>query len=579
MCGIVGRITHVPFDIHDILESLKRLEYRGYDSFGIATAEGDIFKATGYIDVHTNEIPSRMTSVAISHTRWATHGKVTRKNAHPHVSQDGTFFIVHNGIIENHAPLRKALQAAGHTFLSQTDSEVIVHYIEERISDGTSIDEAISAFMNKARGTFAALLIRRDDSHIYAFKRDSPLVLGILDDGYAIASDIYAFSDTTTKAVFFEDDEYAVISADSYAFFDARGAPIEKEIATVRWTEAATRDEAYDHFMIKEIHEQPVVARRLILSLENEQAPFMDQLVTLARTANRVLFVAAGTSYHASLIGVYLLNAIGVEAHTLIASEFHNYMLADEGTLVVAISQSGETMDVVKAVKYARSRGSNVASIVNVPYSTIQRLSDISIEILAGQEICVASTKTYTNQILVLARLAQLMGLETNLDAIPDQIEQTLSYAEPAVIAMAPELRDVRDIYVIGRGIAYPLSREVALKLKEISYIHAEGMMGGELKHGTIALIEDGTIVMSFIQNADHDTMSNIEEVEARGARVISISDNPEFSPDFLLPASVPGSFAITATIVGQLFSYYIAKEKGLPIDKPRNLAKSVTVK
>ncbi|RZN50569.1 glutamine--fructose-6-phosphate transaminase (isomerizing) [archaeon] len=579
MCGIVGRITHVPFDIHDILESLKRLEYRGYDSFGIATAEGDVFKATGYIDVHANEIPSRLTSVAISHTRWATHGKVTRENAHPHVSQDGTFFIVHNGIIENHAPLRKALQAAGHTFLSQTDSEVIVHYIEGRVSDGASIDEAIRAFMNEARGTFAALLIRRDDPHIYAFKRDSPLVLGILDDGYAVASDIYAFSDTTTKAVFFEDDEYAVISADSYAFFDARGAPIGKEIATVRWTEAATRDEAYDHFMIKEIHEQPAAARRLILSLENEQAPFMDQLVTLARTANRVLFVAAGTSYHASLIGVYLLNSIGVEAHTLIASEFHNYMLADEGTLVVAISQSGETMDVVKAVKHARSRGSKVASIVNVPYSTIQRLSDISIEILAGQEICVASTKTYTNQILVLARMAQLMGLETDLDAIPDQIEQTLSYAEPAVIAMAPELRDVRDIYVIGRGIAYPLSREVALKLKEISYIHAEGMMGGELKHGTIALIEDGTIVMSFIQNADHDTMSNIEEVEARGARVISISDNSEFSPDFLLPASVPGSFAITATIVGQLFSYYIAREKGLPIDKPRNLAKSVTVK
>jgi glucosamine--fructose-6-phosphate aminotransferase (isomerizing) len=404
-------------------------------------------------------------------------------------------------------------------------------------------------------------------------------VLGVLDDGFVIASDIYAFSDKTTKAVFFEDDEYAVVTADEYAFFDMDGTTLEKEVTTVRWTETAASDEPFDHFMIKEIREQPHAARRLIASLENEQSDVMGKLVDMARSANRVLFVAAGTSYHASLIGVYLLNAIGIEAHTLIASEFHNYMLADEGTLVVAISQSGETMDVVKAVKYARSRGSKVASIVNVPYSTIQRLSDISIEILAGQEICVASTKTYTNQIIVLTRMAQLMGLETDLDVIPVQIEETLLMAEDAVKAMASSLRDVHDIYVIGRGIAYPLSREVALKLKEISYIHAEGMMGGELKHGTIALIEEGTIVMSFIQNDDHDTMSNIEEVEARGARVISISDNHEFTPDFLLPVSVPGSFAITATIIGQLFSYYIAKEKGLPIDKPRNLAKSVTVK
>ncbi|MHC1598443.1 MAG: glutamine--fructose-6-phosphate transaminase (isomerizing) [Candidatus Methanofastidiosia archaeon] len=578
MCGIVGQISNEKFVITDTVNALKRLEYRGYDSVGVATMEGGIYKDIGHISPFMKILPSVATNAAICHTRWATHGKVTKENAHPHTSFDGSIFLVHNGIIENHKELRKKLSISGIEFVSKTDTEVIAHYIAYEIHNGSSIVDAIRSFMGVAQGTFAVLLLHKEEQRIYAFKRDSPLVLGILDDGFIVASDIYAFSDKSPKAVFFDDDEYAIISPDSYEFFSAKG-PIQKQVTEVAWTGTVEKDASFEHHMIKEIHEQPVAARRLLASLEGEQSKNMNELATIARSIDRILFVAAGTSYHASLIGVYILNSIGVEAHTLIASEFHNYMLADERALVIAISQSGETMDVVKAVKHALSKGAKVASIVNVPYSTIQRLSDFSIEILAGQEICVASTKTYTNQVITLLRLAQLMGFETDLSTIPDDISKVIESSEAHVMELARTMKDTHDIYIIGRGISYPVSREVALKLKEISYIHAEGMMGGELKHGTIALIEEGVIVFAFIQGPDYDMLSNIEEVEVRGANVIMITDNPNFSPDFLLSLGTMSAFPIAATIIGQLFSYYIAKEKGLPIDKPRNLAKSVTVK
>jgi len=578
MCGIVGVISRAPFDVHDVLMSLRRLEYRGYDSVGMATSDGEVRKDVGSIDHFMEGLGPKEVNLAISHTRWATHGKVTKENAHPQVSNDGNVIIVHNGIIENYENLKDALIDRGFTFSSQTDTEVIANFIQDRLDSGMDMEDSMKVFMEAAVGTFAVLIVRKGEERLYAMKRDSPLVLGLLDNGYMLASDIYAFSDRSTKAIFFDDDEYAVLEPGSYRFQNREG-PIQKEITEVSWTGTAEKDEKYDHFMIKEIHEQPRMALMLLDSLETAQRPNIEELADMCRAAKRVLFVAAGTSYHASLAGVYMLNSIGIEAHTLIASEFQNFMLADKDALVIAISQSGETMDVVKAIKHAKAKGAKIVSIVNVPYSTIQRLSNLSLEILAGQEICVASTKTYTNQVLVLLKLANLLGFGTDIDIIPSMIEETISSSEEKVIELASTMKDSRDIYVIGRGISYPLSREVALKLKEIAYIHAEGMMGGELKHGTIALIEDGTIVFSFVPNADYEMLSNTEEVEARGAKVIMISDNPEFRPTFLLPESVPGSFSITATIIGQLFAYYIAKAKGLPIDKPRNLAKSVTVK
>jgi len=578
MCGIVGKIAEQAFSIQDVIVLLKRLEYRGYDSVGIATPDGTVMKEVGQIDEFLATLPDKRTSVAISHTRWATHGKVTKTNAHPHASPSGRVTIVHNGIIENYLSLKAELREKGCTFVSETDSEVIAVFFDDALSRGLDMHAAIGSFFEKAHGTFAILLLRKGDDTLYAMKRDSPLVAGMLPDGYVIASDIYAFSDATTKALFFEDDEYAFVKPSSCTFFSA-GTPIRKEVTQVSWTGTVAIGDEYPHYMIKEIHEQPDAAIRLIESLSHDQHKRMAAFADMAKRASRVLFVAAGTSYHASLVGVYLLNSIGIEAHTLIASEFQNYVLADRDTLVVAISQSGETMDVVKAVKHATSRGATIVSIVNVPYSSIQRLSSLSIEIMAGQEICVASTKTYTNQVLVLMHLAQLLGLGTDVSVMPDLIAETISCTEPLVRDQAPALSGAHDIYVIGRGISYPLSREVALKLKEIAYIHAEGMMGGELKHGTIALIEEGTVVFSFIQNNDLDMYSNTQEVVSRGAHALITSDESSFQPTFLIPHGPVGSFSILANIVGQLFAYYIALEKGLPIDKPRNLAKSVTVK
>ncbi|MBU6999297.1 MAG: glutamine--fructose-6-phosphate transaminase (isomerizing) [Theionarchaea archaeon] len=574
MCGIVGMISQEEFTTIELLKALKRLEYRGYDSVGYATVEGILQKDTGEIDGFLKTVPEHRTRAAISHTRWATHGGVTKENAHPHAACGNLFFIVHNGIIENYERLRDQLH--GHNYVSETDTEIIAHFIEEKIRNGLTVRESIETFIAEAKGTYAVLLLPRGEEKIYAFKKDSPLVLGIVPEGFVVSSDIYAFSDRSQKAIFFEDYEMAEVTATDYMFFK-HGMPIAKEIKEFKVTYTEIKKD-FPHYMIKEIHEQPAVAERLVTSLKTDQKHKLDRLSDLVRQARKVVFVAAGTSYHASLLGVHFFHETGVETQTIIASEFRNYVTCDEDTLVVAISQSGETMDVLKALKYAREQGARIASIVNVPYSTIQRMSELSLEILTGQEICVASTKTYTNQVIALLALAQKFGYDVNLDTISQRIKECIDTHEGQVKILARELRDCQDIYLIGRGLSYPVARESALKLKEIAYVHAEGMMGGELKHGTIALIEDGTPVVCLIPDEDYEMESNTREVQARGARAIIISNNSEFSPDFLLETSSDGKFAILATVVGQMLAYYIAKERGLPIDKPRNLAKSVTV-
>jgi glucosamine--fructose-6-phosphate aminotransferase (isomerizing) len=574
MCGIVGMISQKEFTTIELLKALKRLEYRGYDSVGYATVEGFLQKDIGEIDDFLKTVPEYRTRAAISHTRWATHGGVTKENAHPHAACNNAFFIVHNGIIENYERLRDQLQ--DHHFTSETDTEVIAHFIEEKMREGLTVKESIDIFMAEAKGTYAVLLLPRGEKKIYAFKKDSPLVLGIVPEGFVVSSDIYAFSERSRKAIFFEDYEMAEVTATDYTFFK-RGIPITKEIKEFQVTYTEIKKD-FPHYMIKEIHEQPLVAERLVTSLKTDQKHKLDLLSDLVRQARKVVFAAAGTSYHASLLGVHFFHDTGVETQTIIASEFRNYVTCDEDTLVIAISQSGETMDVLKALKYARDQGAKIASIVNVPYSTIQRMSELSIEILTGQEICVASTKTFTNQVVALLALAQKFGYDVNLDTVSQRIKECIDTHEERVKVLARELRDCHDIYLIGRGLSYPVARESALKLKEIAYVHAEGMMGGELKHGTIALIEDGTPVVCLIPDEDYEMESNTREVQARGARTIIISNNSEFSPDFLLETSSDGKFAILATVIGQMLAYYIAKERGLPIDKPRNLAKSVTV-
>jgi glucosamine--fructose-6-phosphate aminotransferase (isomerizing) len=579
MCGIVGIINHQKISIkNDLLKSLKRLEYRGYDSVGYATIEGKVEKSVGEISNFLDEIEDSTTSCAISHTRWATHGGVTKINSHPHWECNENIFTVHNGIIENYQELKKELIGKGHVFITDTDSEVISHFLEEELKSKNMID-AIKSFISQIQGTYAILVIEKGKNRIYAIKKDSPLVLGIGNGRLYLASDIYAFSDSTNKAIFFEDGEFAIIEPDTYSFYDSTGKMLKKEIYEFTWSISQEESvQNYPHYMLKEIHEQPIATQRLINSLDGEQHDKIKRIADLVKSSKRVVFTAAGSSYYASLLGVYFLNRIGINAHTLIASEFQNFMLVDKDTLFIAISQSGETMDVVTATKWAKERGAKIVSLVNVPHSTIQRMSDISLEIHAGPEICVAATKTFTNQVVSLLYLSWLLGFSVNMKTIPNKIDYVIKENEDLIKKMADELYEKKDIYIIGRGLSYPPSREMALKLKEISYIHAEGMMGGELKHGTIALIEPGTPVIALIPGKDFDMYSNAKEVEARGARVITIANMMD--SDFKLDITInDGKFSILAVIIGQLLTYYIARKKKLPIDKPRNLAKSVTVK
>ncbi len=579
MCGIVGLVSDSEISIkEDLLKSLKRLEYRGYDSVGCADTKGNVEKDVGEISKFMEQIKDSKASCAISHTRWATHGGVTKTNSHPHWDCKKKLFIVHNGIIDNYQEIKNELIDKDHVFVTQTDSEVISHFLEEELKSKNMV-EAIKSFIKRIHGTYAILIIEKDNNTIYAIKKDSPLVLGLAKDRFYLASDIYAFSDATNKAIFFEDEEFAIVDSNKYNFYDSDGKEIKKEIYEFAWDlyqEESVQN--YPHYMIKEIHEQPTASQRLINSLDGEQNAKIKNIAELIKNSKSVVFTAAGSSYYASLLGIYFLNRIGINAQTLIASEFHNFMLVDKDTLFIAISQSGETMDVVSATKWAKERGAKIVSIVNVPHSTLQRMSDISLEIHAGPEICVAATKTFTNQVVALLYLSSLLGFTVNMQTIPGKIDYVIKENEDIVRDIADGLCDKKDIYILGRGLCYPPSREIALKLKEISYIHAEGMMGGELKHGTIALIEEGTPVIALIPGKDYDMYSNAKEVEARGAKIITMANMMD--SDFKIDVTInDGKFAILSVIIGQLLTYYIALKKNLPIDKPRNLAKSVTVK
>lgn len=584
MCGIIGVVSRDCISVVDnLLTPLRRLEYRGYDSCGFATSEGFMNKDVGKISEFIKVIRDRDFRAGICHTRWATHGGKTRTNAHPHHNEEHSIFAVHNGIIENHQEIKSKLEAKGYNFLSETDTEVIPHLFDYYINNlGYSVGNAIREFFNEVKGTYAVLLLRKDeDEKIYAFKKDSPLVLGVCDDRNIVASDIYSFTDRTTEAVFFDDMEYAIITARGYTFHTVEGTfegeEITKQITYVEGTNESSM-EKYPHYMIKEINEQPSVSARLIQSLNTDQASHVSSLANLIRTAKRTVFVACGTSYHASLIGGAILSKMGYDIHNVIASEFDTFYKVDKDTLIVAISQSGETMDVVTVIKSAKAKGATVASLVNVPYSTVTRESEVSINILAGQEIAVASTKAFTNQVIALLKISNELGSDVNIHSIPNNIANTIRINEAMAKVLARDIAKHNHVFFLGRGLSYPVSREMALKLKEVSYVHAEGMMAGELKHGSIALIDPKTHtpVINLIPNGDSHMKSSAQEVSARGARVITITNTSQ--GDFTLPDSSEVGFAIYSVIIGQLLSYYTAVERKCDVDQPRNLAKSVTV-
>jgi glucosamine--fructose-6-phosphate aminotransferase (isomerizing) len=449
------------------------------------------------------------------------------------------------------------------------------------MKEGLAIPKILQKIMKEFEGTFAILLFEKGSDTLYTLKRDSPLALGICKDKYILASDIYAFSDETNKAIFFEDNEYAILKKDTYTFYNKDGKEIQKEIKEFDWTREEETLESFPHYMIKEIKEQPEVSKRLINSFTTTQENALQKVTNLIKKKKKIVFVSSGTSYHASLIGAILLSKQGYNARTIIASEVETFLQFDKDTLCIAISQSGETMDVIEPLKNAKKAGATIASIVNVPYSTIQRLSEVSVKCLAGQEICVASTKVFTNQVIVLLQLAKMLGYKIDLENIPKKIQKTIALNEDAIKKLAQELHEKQNIFVLGRALSYPMAREIALKLKEIPYIHAEGMMAGELKHGTIALIEKGTPVITLIPNGNLAMLSSTKEVEARGGNIIAISNTKQINGYTTLhvPESDDAEFAIYSCIVGHLLSYYIAVLRGCEIDKPRNLAKCCTVK
>ncbi len=581
MCGIIGITAKEDFSVKShLISSLKKLEYRGYDSSGFAEYKGSILKRTGDIENLEKELDENLkTKCAIAHTRWATHGNVNEENAHPHTDSENKIFLVHNGIIENYEELKNKLNTKLKT---ETDTEVVAELLSAELRD-KDIHTAIKSLFKQLKGTYAMVFMIKGDNRLYAMKKDSPLCIGIAEDEMILASDVYAFSHITNKAVFFDDYEYAIVSPDSFEIFRYNPetdtiSRIAKDELKINIDLSNAQKNNFEKYMIKEIYEEPSAVERALLELKTSQSSKVKAMAGMINTARRVLFLASGTSYHASLIGAYLLSRLGYEAHAVISSEFENFSIVDKDTLIIAVSQSGETMDLIDVLKRVSKKSPRVVSIVNSAYSTIYRMSEISIDMHAGQEICVAATKTFINTLIVLFEIARTLKNHICLDKIAEKLQHAINMNEKKCLDTAERLKNKKDIFVLGNKISYPIAREFALKLKEICYIHAEGMMAGELKHGTIALIEDDVPVFGLIHSSNRERMeSSLDEVEARGAKVIRIGGK---NSDFIIDDNLnEEEFSVIATTLGYLISYHIARLKGLPIDKPRNLAKSVTVK
>ncbi len=590
MCGIFGYIGFRKLG-PIVLEGLKRLEYRGYDSAGVAFISSGlrVLKDAGKIDeisrkYNFKEIEGKL---AISHTRWATHGAVNQANAHPHTSCDCKIAVVHNGIIENYLELKEELLSLGHAFMSETDTEVIPHLIEEFYLKGKDPLEAVFSATSRLRGSFAFLAIFEDHpDKIFAVRYKSPLVIGIGEGEKFVASDVPAFLKYTKDVIFLDDMEVAVISRDSVKVYSAEtGKPVNKEVNKVPWGVEDAEKGGYPHFMIKEIMEQRYTISRVL-----GQDDRIEEASELITRADKVFLIAAGTSYHACVAASYWFADIsGINARAILASEFPMISkLMDENALVIAVSQSGETADVLESVRMAKSRDSKVIGIVNVIGSSLMRLSDVYLTINAGPEICVLATKSYTSQLALLYLLAN------NLAGRLNKAKEDVKKAENLVSHMlddgslvskikkvAKELSSSEHLFLIGRGISYATSLEGALKIKEVSYIHAEGFAGGELKHGTLALIEEGTPCITIAPNdetRDH-ILGNAMEIKSRGGKIIGLSDERHEVFDEFIRTPPENSLSPIVMIVPlQLLAYYLAIERGCNVDQPRNLAKSVTV-
>ncbi len=587
MCGIfgyVGKKTNTP---EMVLDGLKLLEYRGYDSWGIAVKVGSeisVDKRTGKIGDSQITLPE--STIGIGHTRWATHGGVTVENAHPHLDCNKQIAVIHNGIIENYAELKEKLIASGHTFISETDTEVAAHLIEENLtSEGFA--SAVRDSFNQIKGFNALVVLNALSQEIVAAKNGSPIVIGKADDGLYIASDVSGIIKYTRNVLFLEDNRMAIMGHDLQLISLPGGEKIEPQFHVVDWKFEETEKGDFPHYLIKEIHEQPKVLRNIALTYGSEISRFSG----LIDKAFGTFMIGCGTASYAALSGTYLFSKIAKKhVNFSIASEF-NYLedyLTPE-SLLIPISQSGETIDVVESVNNAKKHGAKIASVVNVLGSTLYRMSDSNVLLGAGPERAVIATKSFIAMVSVMLSAAytlagkQQEGQEL-LQKAADDVERILKpeYIEK-IEQLAVTLREKNHVFIIGRGVSYATSLEAALKLKETCYIHAEGFAGGELKHGVIALIEEGTPCIVFAPDDEtYDSIvSNAQEVKARGGNIIGIGPRKhEVFTSFFETADAKEATMISQVVISQLLAYYLALKKGITDpDKPRNLAKSVTVK
>ncbi len=608
MCGIVGYIGRDNAK-NVIVDGLKRLEYRGYDSAGLALiVDGEIkvFKKVGKIrefEIELNRL-NIYSNIGIGHTRWATHGKPTFENAHPHLSCDGKIAVVHNGIIENYAPLKEELTLKGHTFKSQTDTEVIVHLIEEELKSSKDFFEAFLRAVNRLKGSFAICLITTyEPDKLFCVRKDSPLVVGLGEGESFVASDVPAFLPYTNRAVFLNDGEVAVVKGGGALFYDFSGVPLQKEVIKIPWSLAQAEKGGYKHFMLKEIYEQP---RGVADTISGNTSWFKGEVPLEGidpASFDRIQIVACGTSYHAGLIGKFLFeNFAKVPTEVDYASEYrYRNPIVDGRTLVIAITQSGETADTLAAVRLAKGKGAKLLAICNVIGSTVTREVDTVIYTYAGPEISVASTKAFTTQLTALFLFSLWLAKERGalskeeveksynlLLEIPSKIEAFLNRERDQGIVrkIALDLYNSSDALYLGRHVNYPIALEGALKLKEISYIHAEGYPAGEMKHGPIALIDEKmpVIVVATKGSVYEKVVSNMEEVKARKGKIVALinPDSPEAEKLADYKIEVPRVDQFLSPILNvvplQLLAYYIADFLGYDVDQPRNLAKSVTV-
>ena len=613
MCGIVG-YTGVKQAAPIILEGLSKLEYRGYDSAGIAvrnhTDEIEVVKAKGRLKAlaeKTNDGKAMLGQCGIGHTRWATHGEPSENNAHPHCSDDYNVVGVHNGIIENYQELKLKLTKKGYVFYSNTDTEVAIKLIDYYYKKymGTPVD-AINHAMVRIRGSYAlAVMFHEYPEEIYVARKDSPLIIGVSDekDGSYLASDVPAILKYTRTVYYIDNLEIGQLKADGVTFYNIDGDVIEKEAASINWNVESAEKEGYEHFMIKEIHEQPKAITDTIASVVNDYQIDFDKIglhEDVVKKFQQIIIVACGSAYHVGMVGQYVFEEMaGIPVRVELASEFrYRNPRVKDTDLVIIISQSGETADSLAALREAKEKGATTLGIVNVVGSSIAREADHVFYTMAGPEIAVATTKAYSTQLiaiyLIAIKFALVRGeltqsaseeLIDEMRTIPEKIEKIISDKE-RLQWFAAKYAGARDIYFIGRGIDYAICMEGSLKMKEISYIHSEAYAAGELKHGTISLIEDGTLVIGSMTQQDlyEKTLSNMVEVKARGAYLFGLTNygnyNIEDNADFTvyIPQISKYFTASLAVIPLQLIGYYVSVAKGLDVDKPRNLAKSVTV-